>query len=58
MEDKLKDLVEANINVRLKINFEMFMLNFNSFAPEKKIVCNNIEIKKGQINVFLDSKYH
>lgn len=41
----LKYLAEASNNVGLNINFEKNKVMLNSFAPKKKIVCNNSEIK-------------
>lgn len=53
----LKDLAEeASINVGFKKKWlaKVLFNSFDSFAPEKKIVYNNPEIKEGKNNVNLD----
>lgn len=52
--EEMKDmLAEASINARLKINLEKIKALFNSFAPKKKIVHNNTEIKELQCYMYL-----
>lgn len=54
MEDKLKDLVDASINVRLKINFEMFMLKHQ----KRRVYATTLKLRKARLMFSSDSKYH
>lgn len=49
----LTDLVEASINVALKVNLEKTRVIFNSFILKKKLVYNNNDIKEVQSYVHL-----